>query len=254
MTGCCTLNSRRINRGLMKFKYVIAFILCSTISALCHASQWVNIGRYSLTGTIQDGARDTPGFIVETTPGKTYRGLALDDPVNITHITAGVDTSAWPVLERGRLDHIQMVMDKNNAAAYKKFYGKHVVVDCAIDFAGRYYTPVFCSVNKISPIPATVTANEPPKRTPPLSNKLAASSSKTKSLFDTLSYCVVPAAQYGQYSSYDGGKSPGIILMEKCSNEFLAWKKACITDGGTEDSCLTEGFVYAQAMLKKFNK
>jgi hypothetical protein len=238
----------------MKLNHVIAIILFSLVSSACHASQWVSIGKYSLVGTLQDGARDTPGLIVETTEGKTYRGLALDDPLNITHITVGVDTTAWPVLERGRLDHIQMVMDRNNAVAYKELYGKHVIVECFIDFVGRYYTPVFCGVNKITLAPESATSNEPAIRTASHSKKHSVTSAKTKSLFDTLSYCVVPTAQYGQYSSYDGGKSPGNILMEKCNNEFIAWKKSCLADGGTEDSCIAEGFVYVQSALKKFNK
>ena len=139
----------------MKLNYVIAIILCSMAPIFCHASQWVSIGKYSLTGTIQDGARDTPGLIVSKTTEKTYHGLALDDPLNISHITVGMDTSMWPVLEKGRLDHLQMVMDNKNATAYKKFYGKHVVVDCSIDFVGRYYTPIFCGVNKITLAPAS---------------------------------------------------------------------------------------------------
>jgi hypothetical protein len=65
---------------------------------------------------------------------------------------------------------------------------------------------------------------------------------------------VVPTAQYGQYSSYDGGKSIGNILMDKCNNEFLAWKKSCIEDGGSDEKCVSEGFVFAQSSLKKFNK
>lgn len=238
----------------MKINYVIAIILASVIPASGHAGQWVNIGKYSLSGTLQDGARDTPGFSVDHAQGKTYRGLALDEPLNITHITVGVDTSVWPVLERGQLDHIQMVMDRNNAVLYKKLYGQHVIVDCFIDFIGRYYTPVFCGVNKITPAPESATASQPAIHATTPAKKHIANSSKTKSLFDTLSYCVVPTAQYGQYSSYDGGKSTGNILMEKCNNEFIAWKKSCLADGGTEDSCLAEGFVFVQASLKKFNK
>lgn len=239
----------------MKFNYVIAIILGSMISSICHAGQWVSIGKYTLSGTIQDGSVELPGLIAEkTTPGKTYRGLALDEPLNITHITVGVDTSTWPVLERGQLDHIQMVMNKNNAISYKELYGKHVIVDCLIDFIGRYHTPVFCSVNKITPAPDSGATDGSSIKTTQHHRKYSVISAKTKSLFDTLSYCVVPTAQYGQYSSYDGGKSPGNILMEKCGNEFLAWKKSCMADGGTEDSCLAEGFVYAQSALRRFNK
>lgn len=237
----------------MKLSYVIGFIICSMASAFCHASQFVNIGQYSLTGTIKNGARDKPGFIVETTPGKTYPGLALDDPVNITHITAGTDVGEWPVLKRGRLDHIQMIMNRRNTALYKKFYGKHVVVDCFIDFAGRYDTPVFCGATNITLAPVGA-ANEPSNRTAVIPNKLSDNYPKTNRLFEMLSYCVVPAAQYGQYSSYDGGKSSGYLLMDKCANEFLAWNKSCLEDGGTKDSCLTEGLIYVQSILKKFNK
>lgn len=238
----------------MKFKHVTAILLFAMVSAFAQAGQWVSIGKYSLSGTLQDGSIDMPGLIAETSPGRGYRGLALDEPLNITHITVGVDTNSWPVLERGQLDHIQMVMNKNNAISYKELYGKHVIVDCSIDFVGRYHTPVFCAVNKITLAPENTASGEAATKTVTHPKKHSVFSARTKSLFDTLSYCVVPTAQYGQYSSYDGGKSPGNILMEKCGNEFLAWKKACMTDGGTEDSCLAEGFVYVQSALKKFNK
>jgi hypothetical protein len=238
----------------MKFNQIIAILLCCMSSVFCHASQLVSIGNYSLSGTIQDGARDKPGLIVPGVSGKFYRGLALDEPLNISHITVGVDTSSWPVLESGQLDHIQMVMDYPNATEYKKLYGKHVVVECFIDFVGRYYTPVFCGVSKITLAPISVSTSTAAIRTAPLSKKNPVNSQKTKALFDTLSYCVAPTAQYGQYSSYDGGKSFGILLMDKCNKEFLAWKQSCMGDGRTEDSCVTEGFVYVQSILKKFNK
>ncbi|MFA5825182.1 MAG: hypothetical protein WC825_04320 [Gallionellaceae bacterium] len=238
----------------MKLNYVIGFIIFSMASAFCHASPFINMGQYSLGGTIKDGSRDKPGYIVETVPGETYSGLALDAPVNITHITAGMDVSEWPVLKRGRLDHMQMIMNRKNTALYKKYYGKHVVVDCFIDFAGRYDTPVFCGVINITPAPAGVASKDRSSRTAVISKKLSEDPSKTNRLFETLSYCVVPAVQYGQYSSYDGGKSSGYLLMDKCANEFLAWNKACLEDGGTKDSCLTEGLVYVQSILKKFNK
>ncbi len=240
----------------MKLNYVIGFIIFSMASAFCHASQFVNMGQHSLAGTIKNGSRDKPGYIVETTPGETYSGLALDAPVNITHITAGMDVSEWLVLKRGRLDHIQMIMNRKNTALYKKFYGKHVVVDCFIDFAGRYDTPVFCGVINITfaPAPVGVASSEPSSRTAVIPNKLSENNSKTNRLFEMLSYCVVPAVQYGQYSSYDGGKSSGYLLMDKCANEFIAWNKSCLEDGGTKDSCLTEGLVYVQSILKKFNK
>jgi len=38
---------------------------------------------------------------------------------------------------------------------------------------------------------------------------------------DRLLYCVNPEIQYGQYSSYDGGKSVIKILEEKCKREYL---------------------------------
>ena len=147
-----------------------------------------------------------------------------------------------------------MVMNRKNAAIYKKFYGQHVIVDCAIDFAGRYFTPVYCSVNSIALAPENATSNQPANRTAPRYTQLPKNHSNTMALFEKLSYCVVPTAQYGQYSSYDGGKSSGSILMDKCANEFTAWNKSCLEDGGSKESCLTEGLVYTQAMLKKFNK
>lgn len=238
----------------MKLGYVIGFVVLSMAATFCQAAQFINIGQYSLTGTIKNGSRDKPGYIAVTPPENSYPGLELDDPVNITHITAGTDVSEWPVLKRGRLDHIQMVMNRKNTALYKKYYGKHVVVDCFIDFAGRYDTPVFCGVTRITPASEGVGSKETTKRTAVSSRKSSDINPKTTALFEMLSYCVVPAAQYGQFSSYDGGKSSGYLLMDRCANEFNAWNKSCLEDGGSKDSCLTEGLVYVQSILKKFNK
>jgi hypothetical protein len=140
-----------MERIRLKNTFAIALISCGMTAAFCQADQLIDIGQYFLMGTIKNGSRDNPGFIVDTTTGNTYPGLALDDPIDITRITSKMDTRTWPILERGRLNHIQMSMDKKTAALYKKYYGKHVVVGCTIDFIGSAYTPVICFVDSIAP-------------------------------------------------------------------------------------------------------
>lgn len=66
--------------------------------------------------------------------------------------------------------------------------------------------------------------------------------------------CLLPEAQYGQYSSYDGGKSAQLLLTNKCSSQWLAWMDACAKAGDTEDSCIAKSAVMAQLAIKKFGK
>jgi TPR repeat protein len=70
-----------------------------------------------------------------------------------------------------------------------------------------------------------------------------------------LLYCVTPAAQYGQYSSYDGGKSAGEILEKKCTKDYLQFIRAC--SQGREEAksgCLLAALGVAQMTLKSFGK
>ncbi|MDR3479862.1 MAG: hypothetical protein P4L91_04035 [Burkholderiaceae bacterium] len=113
----------------------------------------VNYGRYVLSGTIQNGSGLAPGTNDKPKPGHTYPGLQLDTPVDITRMTKGMDRDVHPELQRGYLENIQLVMNAKNAGLYKRYYGRHVNVECDIDFVGRYYTPVFCEVISIVQVP-----------------------------------------------------------------------------------------------------
>lgn len=69
-----------------------------------------------------------------------------------------------------------------------------------------------------------------------------------------LSYCILPAAQYGQYSSYDGGKSASNILLEKCSTETIAWVDNCMATGSSKEQCMTSVMIMTQVAIKSFGK
>src|SRR6266581_2841069 len=58
--------------------------------------------------------------------------------------------------------------------------------------------------------------------------------------------CLMPKAQYGQYSSYDGGKSARILLEQECTHEYLAWIKSCVAAGDTQDNCILKVAIIAQ--------
>jgi hypothetical protein len=53
-----------------------------------------------------------------------------------------------------------------------------------------------------------------------------------------LMYCINPEAQYGKYSSFDGGQSAEKILEGKCRREGLAFVDACEQAGTPRDTCL----------------
>ena len=69
-----------------------------------------------------------------------------------------------------------------------------------------------------------------------------------------LEYCVVPEAQYGKYSSFDGGKSAVAILGGKCSREFRTYTRACQHSGDPEVGCTQRAFMLAQMAIEKFGK
>lgn len=83
---------------------------------------------------------------------------------------------------------------------------------------------------------------------PPVEN-----SSVPKGIVDRLSECLLPKAQYGQYSSYDGGKS-AISLMKDCPKESLNYIDACRKTGKDSGQCNLEVGILAQMALKLFNK
>jgi hypothetical protein len=70
-----------------------------------------------------------------------------------------------------------------------------------------------------------------------------------------LSECLLPKAQYGQYSSYDGGKSAVSLLTRECPTEAAAWIADCQKKtGADEQTCGANALVAAQAAIKSFNK
>ncbi len=69
-----------------------------------------------------------------------------------------------------------------------------------------------------------------------------------------LIYCLMPKAQYGQFSSYDGGKSAQALLEKECKSEYLSFIRACVAAGKNQDSCLMSALVTAQVAIKTFNK
>jgi hypothetical protein len=71
-----------------------------------------------------------------------------------------------------------------------------------------------------------------------------------------LQYCLLPKAQYGQYSSYDGGKSAGALLEEGCPREFFDWMNSCEKkiSGDDEKTCFTKAMILSQVAIKTFNK
>lgn len=69
-----------------------------------------------------------------------------------------------------------------------------------------------------------------------------------------LSYCVTPEAQYGRYSSFDGGKSANAILLEKCPQQTLAWVESCERSGDSHGNCIAKILIIAQVALKQFGK
>lgn len=69
-----------------------------------------------------------------------------------------------------------------------------------------------------------------------------------------LIYCLLPKAQYGEYSSYDGGKSARHLLIGQCPHEYLAWEESCEAHGDTSSNCDLKSMIIAQAAIKKFGK
>lgn len=79
-------------------------------------------------------------------------------------------------------------------------------------------------------------------------------SKPAKDVNRALTQCAMPAAQYGQYSSYDGGKSALKLVQDKCQQEFLDWRADCESQGDSKDSCGMKGLIAVQVVLKMFGK
>ncbi|MBI2715562.1 MAG: hypothetical protein HYX37_14100 [Rhizobiales bacterium] len=81
--------------------------------------------------------------------------------------------------------------------------------------------------------------------------------SDTQKINRELQQCLLPEAQYGKYSSFDGGKSAN-SLLDKCKREYLAWVDECERNtsatGDTTESCIMKVMIAAQAAIKLFGK
>ena len=72
-----------------------------------------------------------------------------------------------------------------------------------------------------------------------------------------LSQCLMPEAQYGRYSSFDGGQSAEKILEGKCLSQGLAFIAACEGNDRSEEkakTCTLTALIAAQAAIKQFGK
>ncbi|PRC91722.1 hypothetical protein [Solimicrobium silvestre] len=132
----------------MRLHVLLIAGICTCASA--QETQKLDIGHAEISGVLKNGSRVQPGDDVPTVPGKTYAGLRPERRLDVSAITSGMDSSPLAgAIKLGYLDNIQLIMDARQTAEYKRLYGKHVVVDCNIDYIGRYYTPVFCGVVSI---------------------------------------------------------------------------------------------------------
>ena len=76
---------------------------------------------------------------------------------------------------------------------------------------------------------------------------------KLDAIVKHLSYCMAPKAQFGQYSSFDGGKSAAKLALE-CPKEILEYTDNCISAGRSNDDCMWELAILAQVTIKMFGK
>jgi hypothetical protein len=71
-----------------------------------------------------------------------------------------------------------------------------------------------------------------------------------------MSECIMPEAQYGRYSSFDGGESAEKILEQKCRTQHLAFLAACKGNGDSEKekTCAMTALIAAQMAIKQWGK
>jgi hypothetical protein len=72
-------------------------------------------------------------------------------------------------------------------------------------------------------------------------------------LTDELTQCVIPKIQYGEYSSYDGGKSAK-ALLNACSSEWIAFVHDCRRETSLGANCAAVGLILVQSLLQRFGK
>jgi hypothetical protein len=87
---------------------------------------------------------------------------------------------------------------------------------------------------------------------PATESSVPVKSSDPATVDQRLTQCFLPKAQYGQYSSYDGGKS-ALALIGECDVAF-EWEDQCEAKGGAKDDCEAKILILAQAAIKEFGK
>jgi hypothetical protein len=110
--------------------------------------------------------------------------------------------------------------------------------------AGGVALAIGGSTGKVATEPDRISNSEPERSAP------ATSLDETRT---RLLYCVNPEAQYGRYSSYDGGKSAAQILEKKCFHEASTYIKVCKLKHD-DKYCFEESLIEAQTSLKFFGK
>ena len=68
-----------------------------------------------------------------------------------------------------------------------------------------------------------------------------------------LNQCLLSKAQYGEYSSYNGGKSAMKLMMD-CPIEAKAWIDNCVKGGDEKGNCNLKVGMLAQVAIKSFGK
>jgi hypothetical protein len=108
-------------------------------------------------------------------------------------------------------------------------------------------------VGKLTGLMLANTEQSTPAQSSPVP-KVSSPQPNTESLNRQLVQCILPKAQYSQYSSFDGGRSAEKLLDEDCPNESFAWEEKCEADGQSSKDCFLKQMILAQAALKSFGK
>lgn len=108
-----------------------------------------------------------------------------------------------------------------------------------------------------APVPVIEAAPSVSAAVPPKADMPATPDDKLKSAIKRFGFCARPKIQYGQFSSFDGGKS-AMDLMYKCASEGGDFLDACKAGkpGGTDpdNSCSLALATVTQLMLKEMGK
>lgn len=125
------------------------------------------------------------------------------------------------------------------------------------EFNGRGFT--FLATTPFQPASSETSSAPaaPPSPAPSVATTPVPSDDKLRKATDKVGYCVRPKVQYGQYSSFDGGKS-AMDLMIKCVAEGSEYLDACKAGkpGGAdpENNCSLALGLTVQLMIKEMGK